>query len=73
MPTEDLVFYSSENGDDWLLIGGTEGNMVRHRPNASSGGNSRDVNLEDFLYRERNTPQGKALKLVLDNPVESGG
>ena len=73
MSTEDLVFYSSENGDDWLLIGGAEGNMVRHRPNVSSGGNSRDVNLEDFLYRERNTPQGRALKLALDNPVKRAG
>jgi hypothetical protein len=73
MSTEDLVFYSSENGDDWLLIGGMEGNMVRHRPNAASGGNSRDVNLEDFLYRERNTPQGRALKLALDTPVKRAG
>ena len=69
MATEDLVFYSSENGDDWLLIGGADGNIVRHRPNASSGGNSRDVNREDFLSRERNTPQGRALALALSATV----
>jgi hypothetical protein len=62
----DLIFYSSENGDDWLLVGGAHGQTVRHRPNVSSGGNSRDVNLKDFLSRERNTPQGKALQEVLD-------
>lgn len=65
MSTQDLVFYSSENGDQWLLIGGSDGSIVRHQPNASSGGKSRDVPLEDYLPREQNTPQGQALKQLL--------
>jgi hypothetical protein len=30
MTTQDLVFYSSENGDDWLLVEGEQGKVVRH-------------------------------------------
>lgn len=66
MPNEeDLVFYSSENGDQWLLVGGHAGSIVRHQPNASSGGSMRDVPLEDYLPREQNTPQGQALRTLL--------
>ncbi len=72
MPSEDQLFYSSENGDDWLLVDGdSKDATVRHRPNASSGGQSRDVSLADFLSREQNTPQGQALRRVLD-AAESG-
>jgi hypothetical protein len=67
MSSQDRVFYSSENGDQWVLIGGTaDGATVRHQPNASSGGQSRDVDLEDFLFREQNTPQGAALRRIVD-------
>lgn len=67
MATQDVVFYSSENGDDWLLIGGTgDHSTVRHRPNASSGGQSRDFDLRDFLSREQNTPQGQALRRLVE-------
>jgi hypothetical protein len=67
MSTQDVVFYSSENGDDWLLIGGgSEVVTVRHRPNAASGGVSRDIGLEDFLSREQNTPQNQALRRLIE-------
>ena len=67
MATSDLTFYCSENGDDWVLIGGaSDGQIVRHRPNPSSGGQSRDVDLSDFLSREKNTPQGQALQRALE-------
>jgi hypothetical protein len=67
MADNDLTFYSSENGDDWTLIGGAkEGKVVRHRPNPASGGASRDVDVRDFLFREANTPQGRALQQALD-------
>jgi len=67
MPEENRLFYSSENGDDWLLVNGdSKDALVRHRPNASSGGQSREVSLADFLSREQNTPQGQALRRMLD-------
>lgn len=67
MSSSDLTFYSSENGDDWTLIGGVkEGKIVRHRPNPASGGSSRDVDAHDFLSREKNTPQGQALQRALE-------
>ncbi len=66
---EDVVFYRSENGDQWVLVGGTVGTTIRHEPNMSSGGEKRDVPLEEFLPREQDTPQGQALKLLL---VEHG-
>jgi hypothetical protein len=67
MPKEDQLFYSSENGDDWLLVNGdSKEARVRHRPNVSSGGQSRDVALGDFLAREQNTPQGQALRRVME-------
>jgi hypothetical protein len=67
MPKEDQLFYSSENGDDWLLVNGdSKDALVRHRPNVSSGGQSRAVALGDFLARERNTPQGQALRRVME-------
>ena len=66
MAIQGLPFYSSENGDQWLLIEAPDGRRVRHQPNASSGGQSRDTDLNDFLFREHNTPQGAALREVLD-------
>ena len=67
MANQDLAFYSSENGDQWLLIEGPEGRWVGHQPNASSGGQARDSDLNDCLFREHNTPQGTALRRLLDN------
>jgi hypothetical protein len=64
MSSDDLVFYTSENGDQWVLVGGTVGTTVRHQPRLSPG-NSRDIPLEEFLPREQNTPQGQALKKLL--------
>jgi hypothetical protein len=65
MAEQDRVFYSSENGDQWVLIGGgTETAIVRHQPNVASGGPSRDIDLKDFLFREHNTPQGVALRQI---------
>lgn len=63
---DDVVFYSSENGDQWVLVGGAGGSKVRHLPNLSSGGIPRDTSLEEFLPREQSTPQGQALRKLLE-------
>jgi len=64
------AFYSSENGDQWLLVG-TEGSTVRHQPNASSGGQSRDMDVKDFQCREHNSPQGVALRAFLNGEANA--
>ncbi len=48
------VFYSSENGDEWLLLCDGDLVLVRHQPNAASGGRARDIDLGAFLSREEN-------------------
>jgi len=68
--SEDLIFYSSENGDEWLLIGGGPDEVtVRHRPNAASGGQTRDIGLREFLAHEQNTPQNLALCRLIEAEV----
>ena len=63
------VFYSSENGDEWLLVCSGDRALVRHQPNAASGGKARDVDLVAFLSREENTPQHRALRELLASLV----
>lgn len=70
MTDSSRVFYSSENGDQWLLVGG-DGSTVRHQPNISSGGQSRDMDVKDFLFREHNTPQGEALRRLLNTEANT--
>ena len=50
-----------------LIRGGTKGATVRHQPNVSSGGQSHELDLQDFLSREHSTPQGAALRRVIDD------
>jgi hypothetical protein len=70
MTSQDLIFYSSENGDAWLLVGGgSDGVTVRHRPNAASGGKMRDIGLREFLTSEQNTPQNQALCRLIEAEV----
>ena len=47
------VFYSSENGDEWLLLCDGDLVLVRHQPNAASGGRTRDIDLGVFLSGKR--------------------
>ncbi len=63
------VFYSSENGDEWLLLCDGDLVLVRHQPNAASGGRARDIDLGAFLSREENTPQNRALRELLSSLV----
>jgi hypothetical protein len=63
MAAASRVFYASENGDQWLLERELEVDRiyVRHLPNVSSGGESRTMDLDTFLGREKNTPQNQSL------------
>lgn len=68
MTTSTATFYSSSNGDRWQLVTDAESgqHMVRHEPNASSGGRASEVEVPEFLSRSGNTPQGEALRALLD-------
>lgn len=70
MTSSGRAFYTSENGDQWLLVG-DDGETVRHQPNASSGGKITDMDVKDFQFREHNTPQGVALRELLHNEAEA--
>ncbi len=62
------TFYSSSNGDRWQLIEDDETGLqqVRHEPNLSSGGQATDVPVPEFLSRSGATPQGVALRELLE-------
>ena len=51
MGSGNPVFYSSENGDEWLLV--CDGFLVRHQPNAASGGRAGDIDLGAFPLGKR--------------------
>jgi hypothetical protein len=55
--------YRSANGDTWLLVhdSGQDKVIVRHIPNAPSGGKTEDVELSTFLARGSRGPEHKAL------------
>jgi len=57
------VLYTSENGDRWLLVRGTEPDevFIRHEPNAASGGEAADIRIADFLIRGIYGPEHVAL------------
>jgi transglutaminase-like putative cysteine protease len=58
------VAYASSNGDVWQVRRDpTAGRTaVRHLPNASSGGNPQDIDLEDFLATAGSGPEYAAVR-----------
>jgi hypothetical protein len=60
--------YSSSNGDRWVLVNDPESgrSMVRHEPNRSSGGKAVDIEVDDFILRDGESPQGIALRALLN-------
>lgn len=68
MDTAARSIYTSSNGDRWVLIhdAGSDRSLVRHEPNRSSGGKAVDIDLDDFLLRDGESPQGVALRALLN-------
>lgn len=68
MQNGERVFYTSENGDRWLLLS-TDADIVsvRHVPNAQSGGESKTYELGAFLVQERHTAQNQALRALISS------
>lgn len=60
--TDEKLFYTSQNGDAWLLVTDNAGRkFVRHTPNKSSGGDAELTDLKSFVDREPHSPQNQAL------------
>lgn len=67
MPISIETFYSSSNGDRWLLVrnNATGDHLVRHEPNLASGGLFSDTAVPEFLSRNGISPQAEALQTLL--------
>ena len=66
MKSGERVFYTSENGDRWLLMSSEQDIVsVRHVPNAASGGEGKTYELGTFLIEERHSPQNQALRALI--------
>lgn len=65
-PVDDV--YRSSNGDLWQLVRDAPGGrmLVRHTPNASSGGAASEMSVEEFLAINGSGPEHEALRLLLD-------
>jgi hypothetical protein len=57
------AFYTSSNGDCWLVVkAGDMGEIfVRHEPNKASGGQASEVDIAAFVARGTGSPEGQAL------------
>jgi uncharacterized peroxidase-related enzyme len=67
MPVEVKELYRSANGDRWCLVRdpGSGRVLVRHEPNAPSGGRARDIEIGDFLARGGHGPEhAELLRLI---------
>jgi hypothetical protein len=66
MRNGERVFYTSENGDRWLLLSSSDDIVsVRHVPNAASGGEGTTYELGAFLIQERHSAQNQALRALI--------
>ena len=63
MSLETRELYASPNGDRWYLARYADSRrvFVQHVPNAPSGGQPSNIELEDFLGRPGNAPEHQAL------------
>jgi hypothetical protein len=62
------TFYASSNGDRWRMLHDDQTGrfVVRHEPSMASGGKATDVDGPEFLSRNSATPQGIALRELLE-------
>jgi hypothetical protein len=73
MPDEMMEFSRSENGDRWLVgrhqVTGHA--YVTHVPNESSGGQPQEIDLADFLSRDRDHPERLRLLRLIGSWAQS--
>jgi len=63
MPDEVREFFTSSNGDRWSLgrDEDTGSAFVVHKANRPSGGSVTELDIETFLGRNPDAPEGRAL------------
>lgn len=72
MRNGERVFYTSENGDRWLLLSGADDiASIKHIPNAASGGEERTFELGGFLMEHRHSAQNQALRALISSLTRS--
>lgn len=66
--------YRSSNGDRWLLVRDLDSGRVfiRHEPNMSSGGQTSETAVGDFLVRDAHGPQHAELLRLIGTLVDPG-
>ena len=64
--------YSSANGDEWHLVRDPSSGkvLVRHQPNASSGGRTAFFEIGEFLIRGVHGPEHLELLRLISTLVE---
>ena len=68
MGNGERIFYTSENGDRWLLLSSEEDiASVCHIPNAASGGDQSIYDVGEFLVAERHSAQNQALRALISS------
>jgi hypothetical protein len=67
-PASEKVFYKSSNGDCWSLVRDptTDGLVITHTANSSSGGNVSQIDVETFLTNDALGPEHQALRRLLE-------
>jgi hypothetical protein len=75
MPVATTTFYSSSNGDRWLLSHDDETGsyLVRHEPNLRSGGQATEMPVPTFLVGSGTSPQAEALCQLFHGVTEGEG
>jgi len=66
--------YRSSSGDRWDLVRepGSGRVLVRHRPNAASGGRASEVEVGEFLARGGRGPEHAELLRLIGTLVDGG-
>ena len=64
MMPDSRLLYASANGDQWHLIHDRPRLLVRHTPNAPSGGRASTLDIAAFLARGQGPEQQALLALI---------
>ena len=67
------VLYESPNGDTWYLVTVEGEPMVRHVPNAPSGGRATEVSVDAFLSAGHRGPEHAELLRLIAGPAAREG